>query len=75
MPLVLDREMEDFSLLDGAAGGFIRRGHHEIGERAPLKFRRALQADQNLVRQTGFQAGAVVWGADFITSAYGNLPY
>lgn len=48
LPLVLNGEPDDLGLLEGAASGFIGRAYDKVGDGAPLDFRGAFQALQNV---------------------------
>jgi hypothetical protein len=72
LPLVLNRETDDFSLLNRPARGFICSGDNEIRQRAPLDFCCTFQARQNLMRQARLQTGG---GGLHRPNIYGILPY
>ena len=58
LPLALERKTNNFSLLDGAARGFIRRCDDKVCQGAPLDFSGTLQPHHNLNREAGFQTSA-----------------
>ena len=57
LTLVLNREPDDFGLLNSPARCFTRRGHYKIRERAPFDFRGALQQSVEIAWQSRLKPG------------------
>src|SRR5271166_2330275 len=54
--LILDREANDLRFLDGAVGGFLRGGDHEIADAAALDFGGTLDGRQSVERDARLDA-------------------
>jgi hypothetical protein len=61
LPLALEREANDLSLLNGAASGFIGRGYDKVGDGAPLDFRGAFQDTGACRTKARKERAAALW--------------
>ncbi|MGB6940832.1 MAG: hypothetical protein WBE37_00380 [Bryobacteraceae bacterium] len=57
LALAINRQADDFGLLDGSASSFVRRSRNEVRESASLNFGGGFEPRHNLNRQVNFQAG------------------